>query len=66
MPRGRKIREVIDTIGQKAVLILGRFTEERKKVLEANQPKSDRDGFDPGSLIALRHRRSDRSEQHSL
>ena len=31
----QKIREVIDTIGQKAVLILGRFTPERKKVLDA-------------------------------
>lgn len=30
-----KIREVIDTIGKKAVLILGRFTEERKAVLDA-------------------------------
>jgi uncharacterized protein YjbI with pentapeptide repeats len=30
-----KIRNVIDTIGQKAVLILGRFTPERKKVLDA-------------------------------
>jgi hypothetical protein len=31
----QEIREVIDTIGQKGVLILGRFTEERKKVLDA-------------------------------
>jgi len=30
-----KIREVIDTITSKAVLILGRFTEERKVVLDA-------------------------------
>src|SRR4051812_37895256 len=30
-----KIRQVIDTIGKKAILILGRFTEERKKVLDA-------------------------------
>jgi len=30
-----KIRDVIDTIGKKAVLILGRFTEERKNVLDA-------------------------------
>jgi len=30
-----KIRKVIDTIGQKAVLILGRFTDDRKKVLDA-------------------------------
>src|SRR6185312_11950735 len=30
-----KIREVIDTITSKAVLILGRFTDERKVVLDA-------------------------------
>lgn len=30
-----KVRDVIDTITSKAVLILGRFTEERKAVLEA-------------------------------
>ena len=30
-----KIRKVIDTITSKAVLILGRFTPERKKVLDA-------------------------------
>jgi hypothetical protein len=31
----QKIRDVIDTITSKAVLILGRFTQERKPVLEA-------------------------------
>jgi uncharacterized protein YjbI with pentapeptide repeats len=30
-----KIRDIIDTIGRKAVLILGRFTPERKAVLDA-------------------------------
>jgi uncharacterized protein YjbI with pentapeptide repeats len=30
-----KVRDVIDTIGKKAVLILGRFTPERKTVLDA-------------------------------
>jgi hypothetical protein len=30
-----KIRDVIDTVGKKAVLLLGRFTDERKKVLDA-------------------------------
>jgi hypothetical protein len=30
-----KIRDVIDTITSKAVLILGRFTDERKEVLDA-------------------------------
>jgi hypothetical protein len=33
--RNQKIREVIDTITSKAVLILGRFTDERKAVLDA-------------------------------
>src|SRR5215467_6924883 len=31
----QKIRDVIDTIGKKAVVILGRFTDERKAVLDA-------------------------------
>jgi uncharacterized protein YjbI with pentapeptide repeats len=35
MLNNRKIREVIDTITSKAVLILGRFTDERKAVLDA-------------------------------
>jgi uncharacterized protein YjbI with pentapeptide repeats len=30
-----KVRDVIDTIGKKAILILGRFTPERKSVLDA-------------------------------
>jgi hypothetical protein len=34
-----EIREVIDTIGQKGVLILGRFTSERKVVLDVLQKK---------------------------
>lgn len=33
--KNEKIRDVINTIGKKAVLILGRFTPERKIVLEA-------------------------------
>jgi hypothetical protein len=35
MLHNEKIRDVIDTITSKAVLILGRFTKERKPVLEA-------------------------------
>jgi hypothetical protein len=35
MLHNEKIRDVIDTIGKKAVLILGRFTDERKAVLDA-------------------------------
>jgi hypothetical protein len=34
-----KIRDVIDTVGKKAVLILGRFTPERKAVLDALREK---------------------------
>jgi hypothetical protein len=33
--RNERIREVIDTIGKKAVLILGRFTSQRKPILDA-------------------------------
>jgi Pentapeptide repeats (8 copies) len=35
MLNNQKVREVIDTITSKVVLILGRFTQERKPVLEA-------------------------------
>jgi hypothetical protein len=35
MLHNEKIRDVIDTITSKAVLILGRFTGERKAVLDA-------------------------------
>jgi uncharacterized protein YjbI with pentapeptide repeats len=35
MLNNKKIRDVIDTIGKKAVLILGRFTADRKAVLDA-------------------------------
>jgi uncharacterized protein YjbI with pentapeptide repeats len=35
MLHNQKIREVIDTITSKAILILGRFTDERKEVLDA-------------------------------
>jgi hypothetical protein len=35
MLHNEKVRDVIDTITSKAVLILGRFTDERKKVLDA-------------------------------
>jgi hypothetical protein len=42
-----KIREVIDTITSKAVLILGRFTPERKAVLEAIREEIRREHFLP-------------------
>jgi hypothetical protein len=35
MLHNQKIRDVIDTIGKKGVLIIGRFTEERKAILHA-------------------------------
>ena len=35
MLNNAEIRDVIDTIAKKAVLILGRFTPERKVVLDA-------------------------------
>jgi hypothetical protein len=43
----QKIREVIDTIVSKMVLILGRFTAERKAVLEAIREKLRRRGYLP-------------------
>jgi hypothetical protein len=42
-----KIRDVIDTIGEKGVLILGRFTEERKAVLDAIRDRLRELGFMP-------------------
>lgn len=42
-----KIRNVIDTIGKKGVLILGRFTPERKAVLDAIRNKLRVMGFVP-------------------
>jgi len=42
-----KIRDVIDTIGKKAVLILGRFTEERKAVLDAIREALRHHGYLP-------------------
>jgi pentapeptide repeat protein len=42
-----KIRDVLDTIGQKGVLILGRFTEERKAVLDAIRNRLSELGFVP-------------------
>lgn len=42
-----KIRSVINTVGQKGVLILGRFTEERKHVLDSVRAELHRLGFVP-------------------
>jgi len=45
--RNEKIRSILDTIGQKGVLILGRFTPERKAVLDAIRTKLRELGFVP-------------------
>ena len=42
-----KIRSVIDTVGDKGVLILGRFTEDRKAVLDAIRNRLRELGFIP-------------------
>ncbi len=42
-----KIRDIIDTVGQKGVLILGRFTSERKAVLNALRDKLRELGYVP-------------------
>ncbi len=42
-----KLRDVIDTIGKKAVLIFGRFTDERKAVLEAIREELRRRDYIP-------------------
>jgi hypothetical protein len=43
----QKIREVIDTITSKVVLILGRFTEERMKVLDALRDELRKRNYSP-------------------
>jgi hypothetical protein len=45
--KNEKIRHIIDTIGAKGVLILGRFTKERKPVLDAIRDKLRALGFVP-------------------
>ncbi len=42
-----KLRDVINTIGQKAVLILGRFSPERRKILDALRDKLREKGYLP-------------------
>lgn len=42
-----KIRDVIDTIGKKAVLILGRFTSERKYILDVIREELRKRGYLP-------------------
>ena len=43
----QKLRQVIDTVGRKAVLLLGRFTSERKDVLDALRNTLRTRGFVP-------------------
>jgi hypothetical protein len=43
----QKLRDVINTIAEKAVLILGRFTPERKDVLDAIGEALRQDGYVP-------------------
>ena len=45
--RNERIRDVIDTVGKKAVLILGRFTPERKTVLDAIRSELRGKGYVP-------------------
>ncbi len=47
MLTGPKLRQVIDTVVTKAVLILGRFSEERKPVLDAIRDALRRRGYVP-------------------
>lgn len=47
MLKSEKIRDIIDTIGKKAVLILGRFAPERKKVLDAVRNELRKFGYLP-------------------
>jgi hypothetical protein len=47
MLHNQKIRKVIDTIGNKAVLILGRFTDKRKAVLDALREELRKRGYLP-------------------
>jgi uncharacterized protein YjbI with pentapeptide repeats len=47
MLHNEKIRDVLDTVGKKGVLILGRFTPERKRVLDALRDALRRFDFVP-------------------
>jgi hypothetical protein len=57
-----KIRDVIDTIGEKGVLILGRFTKERKAVLDAIRDQLRNLGFVPMMFDFARPTQRDFSE----
>ena len=53
MLHNQKIRDVIDTITSKAVLILGRFTPERKAVLDALREELRRATIFRSCLISI-------------
>ena len=57
-----RIREVIDTVGKKAVLILGRFTSERKAILDALKVELRRCGYLPILVDFEKPRSQDLSE----
>ena len=57
----QKIRQVIDTITSKVVLILGRFTEERKRVLDAIREELRRNNLTP---YIIRFREAGKQRHH--
>jgi hypothetical protein len=60
--QNQKIRDAIDTISQKGVLILGRFTKERKAVLDAIRERLRALGFVPMMFDFDRPRQRDFTE----
>ena len=60
--QNKNLRQVIDTISQKGVLILGRFTKERKPVLDAIRDKLRTLGFVPMMFDFERPKRRDFTE----
>jgi hypothetical protein len=60
--QNHKIRDAIDTISQKGVLILGRFTKERKAVLDAIRERLRALGFVPMMFDFDRPRQRDFTE----
>jgi hypothetical protein len=60
--QNQKIRDAIDTISQKGVLILGRFTKERKVVLDAIRERLRALGFVPMMFDFDRPRQRDFTE----
>ena len=60
--KNKNLRQVIDTISQRGVLILGRFTKDRKAVLDAIRNKLRRLGFVPMMFDFDRPRHRDFTE----